>query len=158
MLATLLCCAMTLFFALRKGCFLVAWGASAACAGSGPRAGSPAGSDACNDVDLEVEKVWSASIKAQVLGYQGGGSLEERQKIANKMDAISEDWVRLRRSVCLDHLKRKVISAEEYRAQVKCFDDRLDQQRKLVTLLKSEVTDETRKLAHSLTEAPSACK
>jgi len=130
----------------------------AGCAGSSDSAKDPSGADACNDVDLQVEKVWSAGIRAQVLGYQGGGSVEERKQVVNKMDAISEDWTRLRRSVCLDHFKRKVISAEKYSTQVKCFDDRLDQQRKLVTLLKGEVTEEARKLTQSLTEAPSACK
>ena len=86
-----------------------------------------------------------------------GGNVEERRALANKMDAISEDWVRLRRSVCLDHFKRKIISAEEYRSQVRCFDERLDRQRRLVTSLKSELTEEARKLAESLSGASSAC-
>lgn len=116
------------------------------------------GDDPCKDVDLAVEKVWSAGIKAEVMGYGGGINAEERKKIANNMDAMSEDWVRLRRSVCRDHFVRKLISVDEYKKQVRCFDDRLDQQRNLVTLLKGSNTDEATSAAKQLTATPSACR
>jgi hypothetical protein len=135
-------------------CFVVLTSACASSAGATNHSGSD---DPCKDVDVAVEKVWSASIKAEVLSYKGGGSVEERESVANKMDAVSEDWVRLRRSVCRDHLVRKLIDADTYRAQVKCFDDRLDQQRQLVTLLKAGNTSDASKLATAL-EVPHACK
>ncbi len=118
----------------------------------------PVGDDPCKDVDLAVEKVWSAGIRAEVMGYGGGVSAEQREKVANKMDAISEDWVRLRRSVCRDHFVRKMISADEYKKQVKCFDERLDHQRKLVTLLKGGDTDEATSVAEQLTASSNACE
>jgi len=109
-----------------------------------------------------VERVWSATVRAQVLGYGGGVEAGERQVIANKMDAISEDWVRLRLAVCNDYYKRKLISQGDYQRQVKCFDDRLDQQRKLVTLLKGPDATATGRYAEALvaelTEASHACK
>ena len=107
-----------------------------------------AGDDPCRDVHLAVERAWSARIKADVMGYRGGISAEERMTIANKMDAMSEDWVRLRRSVCRDHFVRKLISVDEYKKQVRCFDARLDQQRKLVTLLKGGQAAATRNAAN----------
>jgi hypothetical protein len=102
--------------------------------------------DPCKDVELQVERVWSAGVRAQVLGYGGGIEAGERQDIVNKMDAISEDWVRLRLAVCNDFYKRKLITQDDYQRQVKCFDDRLDQQRKLVTLLQGPDTSSASKL------------
>ena len=97
-----------------------------------------------------------ACVRAEVLGHGGAVGATERQALANKMDAISEDWVRLRLAVCNDYNKRHLVS--EYQQQVKCFDERLDQQRKLVTVLKGSDTSAAEKLAASLVEAPGACK
>ena len=130
---------------------------AAACGGAPPQPNSPS-ADPCKDVELQVERVWSAGVRAQVLGYGGGIEAGERQAIVNKMDAISEDWVRLRLAVCSDFYKRKLITQDDYQRQVKCFDDRLDQQRKLVTLLQGPDTSSASKLAVQLTEAPHACK
>ncbi len=124
------------------------------CGGGQP---PPPAADPCNDVELQVERVWSADVKAQVLGYGGGVEATERQSVANKMDSISEDWVRLRLAVCNDFHKRKLITQDEYQRQVKCFDDRLDQQRRLVTMLKSDAAG-AGKLATELLGVPNACK
>jgi hypothetical protein len=124
--------------------------------GAGPA--PPQAEDPCKDVDLQVERFWSAQVKAQVLGYGGGAEASQRQSIANKMDSISEDWVRLRRSTCRDHFVRKTLSTEDYQSQVRCFDDRLDQQRKLVTLLKDGATAEGASLAQQLVGDSNACK
>jgi hypothetical protein len=60
------------------------------------------------------------ALKAKGGGIEAG----ERQAIVNKMDAISEDWVRLRLAVCSDFYKCKLITQDDYQRQVKCFDGR----------------------------------
>ncbi len=94
----------------------------------------------------------------QFAGDGGGIEAGEHQAIVNEMDAISEDWGRLRLAVCNDCYKRKLITQDDTQRQVKCFDDRLDQQRKLVRLLEGPDTSSASKLAAQLTEAPHACK
>ena len=126
----------------------------ASCATTLPTASAP---DPCKDVELQEERVWSASIKAQVMTYGVGIDANTRQSIVNKMDDISEDWVRLRLAVCNDFHKRQVIGNEEYERQVKCFDEKLEQQRRLVTLLKADPSS-AGKLATELLDGSSACK
>jgi hypothetical protein len=92
-------------------------------------------SDPCADFEVEVEKVWSASIKAQVMHKSGSIEVERRAGVTNKMDRISEDWVMMRTSVCKDHFVRGMIDKGQYAARVQCFDDRLDRQRTLATAL-----------------------
>lgn len=108
-----------------------ALGLALACANAQPRAAA----DPCADFELEVERVWSAAIKAEVMAKGGSIEVEQRSAVTNQMDRISEDWVRMRTSVCKDHFVRELISKDEYAARVRCFDDRLDRQRKLAELL-----------------------
>src|SRR5262249_34670300 len=105
--------------------------------GPQPSAAAPGDKDPCADFELDVEKVWSATIKAQVLGYGGEMQAGQRQSIATKLDQSSDDWVRLRTATCRDHFQRKLIDADTYRERVKCFDDRLDEQRKIVAIAKT---------------------
>jgi hypothetical protein len=114
--------------------------------------------DACADFELDVEKFWSAGVKADFMGYGGAVEASERQKVATKLDQLSDDWVRLRTATCRDHFDRNLIDAGEYTRRVKCFDERLDQQRKLVTLMKGNDTAGADKLAAALAETPDACK
>ena len=93
------------------------------------------GQDPCADFEIEVEKFWSASIKAQVMDQGGEIEVEKRSGVTNKMDRISEDWVMMRTSVCKDHFVRGLIDKDQYAARVACFDDRLDRQRTLATAL-----------------------
>jgi hypothetical protein len=91
--------------------------------------------DPCADFEVEVEKFWSASIKAQVMDKSGAIEVDRRAGVTNKMDRISEDWVMMRTSVCKDHFVRGMIDKGQYAARVQCFDDRLDRQRTLATAL-----------------------
>jgi hypothetical protein len=97
-------------------------------------AGKPA-SDPCADVELDVEKIWSASIRAEFLGKGGAIAGETRQAVATKLDALSRDWVMLRRSVCLDHFKRQVITQQQYASRAACLDQNLQRQRSLIAAL-----------------------
>jgi hypothetical protein len=96
---------------------------------------SPAAADPCADFEVQVEKYWSASIRAQVLGKGGEIELDKRSGVVTKLDRISEDWVMMRTSVCKDHYVRSLIAKDEYAARVRCFDDRLERQRTLATAL-----------------------
>jgi hypothetical protein len=106
----------------------------AACDKSGSTSMPPA-QDPCADFEVEVEKFWSASIRAEVMNKGAELELEKRSGVVNKMDRISEDWVMMRTSVCKDHFVRQLISKEQYAARVQCFDDRLERQRTLATAL-----------------------
>lgn len=91
--------------------------------------------DPCADFDVEVEKTWSASLRAKVMQHGGEIEVQHREAVVNKMDRISEDWVRTRTSVCKDHFVRALITKEEYAERVRCFDDRLERQRTLAETL-----------------------
>lgn len=108
-----------------------------ACAGSGSTStrADTGSQDPCADFEVQVEKYWSASVKAQVMDKSGAIELEKRSGVVNKMDRISEDWVMMRTSVCKDHYVRQLITREQYAARVRCFDDRLERQRTLATTL-----------------------
>lgn len=106
----------------------------ASCA-SAPSAQQGQPADPCADVDLDVEKVWGASIRAEFLGKGGEIAGETRQAVATKLDALSRDWVMLRRSVCLDHFKRQVISKDQYASRAACLDQTLQRQRTLIAAL-----------------------
>ena len=106
-----------------------------ACAGTGKNSASQA--DPCADFDIQVEKVWSASIRGQVMQHGGEIEVEKRESVVNKMDRISEDWVMMRTSVCKDHFVRGVIDQPTYAARVRCFDDRLERQRTLSETLQA---------------------
>ncbi len=110
---------------------------TSACAGSraASQGSTGAGGDPCADFDVQVERYWSGSIKAQVLDKGGEIQLEQRSGIVNKMDRISEDWVMMRTSVCKDHFVRGLIDKDEYAARVQCFDDRLARQRTIAEAL-----------------------
>lgn len=107
-----------------------------------PKSGATATpADPCADFEVEVEKHWSASIRAQVMNKGGELEFEQRSGVANKMDRISEDWVMMRTSVCKDHFVRQLITKEQYAARVQCFDDRLERQRTLATALTGDAAD-----------------
>ncbi|KIG17852.1 hypothetical protein DB30_02474 [Enhygromyxa salina] len=108
----------------------------AGCAGAHRADSSQA--DPCADFQVQVEKYWSASIKANALQHSGEIELEKRSGVVNKMDRISEDWVMMRTSVCKDHFVRALISKDDYAARVRCFDDRLERQRTLAAAIADE--------------------
>jgi hypothetical protein len=89
----------------------------------------------CSGFAIDVEEVWSASIKAEIQGYGGGLSAEQVQKVSTRMDTIALDWVMLREAACLDH-KNGFINAEQYAQKVQCFDAFLQRQRTLLGALK----------------------
>ncbi|NVB38014.1 hypothetical protein G6O69_09235 [Pseudenhygromyxa sp. WMMC2535] len=107
-----------------------------ACAGS-RASSSQSKTDPCADFEVEVERVWSASVRAEFMKQSAALEVERRQAVANEMDLIAEDWVRTRTSVCRDHFVRGIIDAETYAARVRCFDDRLERQRSSSELLRA---------------------
>lgn len=115
--------------------------------------------DPCEDFELEVERTWSAAIKAEVMERGGAIEVEHRQAVVNKMDRISEDWVRTRTSVCKDHFVRQLISKDEYGARVRCFDDRLERQRTLAeTLSGGAAPSEIEGSLDELLAQPASCE
>jgi hypothetical protein len=129
-----------------------------ACGGSTPPASGPAGGGPCADFQLDVERVWSASVKAEILGKGGAIEASKREAITTKLDQLSDDWVRLRTSTCRDHFDRKLLTGDEYKKRVRCFDDRLDQQRRLVALTRANDGAAAETLAAKLAETPDACR
>lgn len=127
----------------------------AACGGRQQEATSPGDKDPCADFELDVQKVWSAGIKAEFMGKGGSIRAEEKKSIATKMDQLSDDWVRLRTATCRDHFHRRLIDGETYTKRAQCFDDRLDQQRKIVALANSDAVA-AQKLADGV--SANACK
>ena len=127
------------------------------CASKPEPATAASDKDPCADFELDVQRVWSAGIKAEFMGHGGEIEANERKSVATKLDQLSDDWVRLRTATCKDHFTRKLIDAETYQQRVKCFDDRLDQQRKIVALAKGNDTAAATKLADGMTES-GACK
>lgn len=105
---------------------------------SGSDTKPPAAADPCADFEVQVERYWSASIRAQAMNKGGEIELDKRSGVVTKLDRISEDWLMMRTSVCKDHFMRGLISKDEYAARVRCFDDRLEQQRTLATALAGE--------------------
>lgn len=130
--------------------------AGSACGSAQP---APAQGDPCSDVDLDVERVWSAQIRAEFL--QQGGSIggEHREAVATRMDDISRDWAMLRRSVCLDYFRRHVITRQEYTTRADCLDRNLQSQRSAVTTLKAGAQDaDSGAMLDSLTRGMDQCR
>ena len=103
-----------------------------ACGASQHPGGEP---DPCTDVELDVERIWSADVRAEFMGKGGSIGGQTRQVIATRLDDLSRDWAMLRRSVCLDHFKRHVIAKERYVARAECLDETLAHQRTLISVL-----------------------
>jgi hypothetical protein len=102
----------------------------------------PAGDgDPCSDFALDVEKVWNTDVRLKLdiaikqFGAEGG--VTQGEKVATQMDAVTRDWVMLRESACNDHLKRKLITAEEYRGKVACFDAFLERLRTMIAAIEA---------------------
>ncbi len=129
-----------------------------ACGGPSAPAGPASAGGPCGDFQLDVDRVWSASVKAEVLGKGGTLEASKREAITTKLDQLSDDWVRLRTSTCRDHFDRKLLTGDEYKKRVHCFDDRLDQQRRLVALTRANDAVAAEALAAKLAETPDACR
>lgn len=108
---------------------MVAFGLGAP--GCGPR---QPGNETCSGFDIDVEKVWSVEIKAKVMEYGGSVGTDVVQKVATKMDTVLRDYVYLREAACRDHAAG-LITKDEYKKKVACFDAFLQHQRTLVTAL-----------------------
>ena len=87
---------------------------------------SGGGDDKCKDFDLDVKKIWNAEIKLKmdiaIKQFGGEAGIGESFDVATRMDSVTRDWVMLRESACRDHFMRGLITAEEYKAKVTCFD------------------------------------
>jgi hypothetical protein len=114
--------------------------------------------DPCGDFEVEVERFWSASVKAKVMSYGGEASASRTQGLRNKMDRITEDWVMLRTSTCRDHFTRGLLSAAEYRDKVACFDAQLAKQRTLASLLSDGNLTDAEVELDTLLEEPAPCR
>ena len=102
---------------------------------------SGGGDDKCKDFDLDVKKVWNAEIKLKVdiaiKQFGGEAGIGESEEVTTQMDNVTRDWVMLRESACRDHFKRQLITAEEYKAKVSCFDAFLQTLRTMLTAIES---------------------
>ena len=99
-----------------------------------------ASTDPCGDFELDVKKVWNDDVRvelgAKILEHGGDAEIEVRRakvrSVETTMDAFSRDWVMLKRSACLDHFKRDMLTKEQYQSRSQCFDSLLTRQRTLV--------------------------
>lgn len=122
-----------------------------ACSGSQSTPRDPHGpsADPCADEDLGVKRVWSSEtkvhVRAQVLEWGGelGGAVAEQKalEISNTMDRLTDDWARMRKAVCRDHLVRETLSKEAYQARVDCLDRLLTRQRTFLQTLTTPAAD-----------------
>jgi hypothetical protein len=113
--------------------------------------------DPCADVELDVERVWSAEIRAEVLGKGGTVGGSSREVVATKMDDLARDWVMVRRAVCRDHFERAVITKEQYVARTECLDAILAEQRTLVASLRQGAGDDVAARLAAVSERVGTC-
>jgi hypothetical protein len=116
------------------------------------------GDDPCADVELDVKRVWSAEIRAEVVGYGGQIGGMTREEVATRMDDVSRDWAMLRRSACRDHFVRHLISAEDLAAKNRCLDGTLQKQRTLVESLRSPSAELSPDAMQSLSQDLDGCR
>jgi hypothetical protein len=123
-------------FRAPASCSALLFGLFVACA---TRPGAAA--DRCADFELDVKRVWSQETKVRVEAkllerWSGEGELEvaraRAEEVGTRMDRFAQSWVMMRQAVCNDHFKRGLLSAEDYRARVKCLDGALQRQNTLV--------------------------
>lgn len=113
--------------------------------------------DPCADVELDVERVWSAEIRAEVLGKGGKIGGATRELVATKMDDLARDWAMVRRAVCRDHFERDVITKEQYVARTECLDAILGEQRTLVASLRQGAGDDVTARLTAVSERVGTC-
>ena len=129
-----------------------------------PKPSASPADEACNDFELDVRKSWNdetrIALRTEVMKWKGNAELEvakqEATVVETTMDTFTSDWVRLRKSACLDHFKRQVISAEDYEARAACYDEVLLRQRAVIqsTLAGEDTTVEA---FTALAEAVNGC-
>ncbi len=124
----------TLFFIL-----LVA-GTILGCGSSHPQKTTPA-PDPCN-FEGQARKVWNPEVKAELTLplkiLQGTFEAQEAEMLTTKLDLFTDDWISMRRSVCHEHLAGDIMSDDEYRAKVDCFNSILEIQQTIITIIKEE--------------------
>ena len=100
----------------------------------------------CEDFEIDVEHEWNSAVKVEIEakimelweGELGVDMARQRaSSVVTTMDAVTSDWVMLRRAVCLDHFERGIGTPEDYQAKVTCFDRVLQGQRTLVAAIDS---------------------
>ncbi|MCA9698687.1 MAG: tetratricopeptide repeat protein, partial [Myxococcales bacterium] len=103
----------------------------------------PAG--ACDDFDLDVERVWSSTkrreIRTGLETFAGESQQVNVERIITKMDDITKDWVMMSRRACKDTVERQTMPKEIYVRVSLCLNTALVQQRTLITQL--EAVDRT---------------
>ncbi len=116
-----------------------------ACHGAGPGPALAPREDAsarpCADFELDVERFWSRSSRAEVRAglLAAGGSVDESVagRVVTKLDELSRDWVMMQESVCKDTLVRKVTPPDVYTKVSMCLRTTLISQRTLVSSLRA---------------------
>ncbi len=124
-----------------------ALGASlAGCPGGGARPSAEAPREdatarPCADFELDVERFWSRSTRADVRAgiLTAGGAVDEALvgRVVTKLDELSRDWVMMQEAVCKDAVVRKVTSADVYTKVSMCLRTTLISQRTLVASLRT---------------------
>ncbi|PRQ10136.1 tetratricopeptide repeat protein [Enhygromyxa salina] len=110
-------------------------GLTPGCATPGP----PQARGACDDFDLDVEKIWGNAKRREVRDglrtFAGESQVVNVDRIVTKMDAITTDWVMMNRRACKDTLERQTMPEEIYVRVSLCLNTALVQQRTLITQL-----------------------
>jgi hypothetical protein len=124
-----------------------------------------ADADPCADAESSTKRFWNESIKlqveAQILEWKGtlGGQVarQKASEVTSSMDRITDDWARMRRSVCRDYTIRQSLGAGAYQRRVDCLDRLLSRQRTFVESLAQPSPDVSAQLA-SLNDELDACR
>jgi tetratricopeptide (TPR) repeat protein len=109
----------------------------AACGTGRPPAAPPR--TPCDDFELDVERVWNDESRRDIRAGFGniGASYTSRaaEAVITKLDAVSRDWVMLKKNACVDTVVRKVMPRETYVALAACYDSALARQRMVISVL-----------------------
>ncbi len=124
-------------------------GLGAGCGAHAPPRPAPrvdaAAATPCADFELDVERFWSTSAKAEVRAgiLKTGGAIDTVtvERVVTKMDAVSRDWVMMQEAVCKDTVVRKVMPAEVYNKVSMCLRAALVSQRTLVEMMRTPTRD-----------------
>ena len=106
----------------------------------------------CDDFDIDVQRFWSGSTRAEVRGSLNAGAVEASvvERVVTRMDDICRDWVMAQESVCKDTVVRKITSPEVYAKVTRCMRAALVSQRTLVEAMRSPSKEQVLKLDEAI--------
>lgn len=106
--------------------------------------GSKSPKSTCDNVDIDIDRVWSSTRKSEVRAgiLRVGGEVGETvvERVITRMDDLSRDWALMQRNLCEEHSQGR-LSSVMYQKKTDCLMVELVSQRTLVTVLHSPTKD-----------------